>query len=447
MYEDQKSEETNFHFVDTTATKRIFNMQPVRIRAVAGGTAASKTISILVWLIDYALSTQNKLITVVSESYPHLEDGAMRDFQGIMRDRNYWDDDNWHGTRHDYTFETGSTIQFKSIDTYSKAHGPRRDVLFINECNNLEYGIADQLITRTREWVWLDWNPTSEFWFYEEMLPRRKDIDFITVNYLDNEALLAEPNQSTITEIESHKHNANWWKVYGLGELGDVEGRIFSNWATIDEIPHEAKLVSRGLDFGFSNDPLALIDIYKWNGAFIFDQRLYGTNLHNNTVAKFLLNCEYPETLTYADSSEPKSIDEISMYEGGSVPIIPAQKGQGSIRQGIDFIQDQRIFVTRRSNKLLKEYRSYMWEFDKDGKQTKKPQDFNNHCMDAIRYGLESYFKMKKRESGIVTAGPVDEKKKSFIVNDKGEAEAYHVDLQAVLHKNEQPQGRDWKSL
>lgn len=435
-------EETNFHFVDTTATQKIFDMQKTRIRAVAGGTSASKTISILVWLIDYALASRNKLVTVVSESYPHLEDGAMRDFQSIMRDRNYWDDNGWHGTRHDYTFDTGTVIQFKSIDTYGKAHGPRRDVLFINEANNLDYKIADQLITRTREWVWLDWNPTAEFWFYTEIIPHRNDYDFITVTYLDNEAL----DESSVAEIESHRHNKRWWEVYGEGKLGDVEGRIYSGWAILDEIPHEAKLVSRGLDFGFSNDPLALVDIYKWNGAFIFDQILYGTHIHNSTVARFLANADEANTMIYADSSEPKSIDEIAMYEDAHIPIVPAQKGKGSVRQGIDFIQDQRIFVTRRSNKLLKEYRGYMWEFDKDGEQTKKPQDFNNHCMDAIRYGLETYYMIsRKSEAGIVTAGPIDQKPKSFIVNDNGEAEAFHIDLGDVLKRNnEQPQ-RDWR--
>jgi phage terminase large subunit len=413
------------------------------IRAVAGGTAASKTISILVWLIDYANSSTNKLVTVVSESYPHLEDGAMRDFENIMKDRNYWEDDRWHGTRHDYTFETGTIIQFKSIDTYGKAHGPRRDVLFINECNNLEYKIADQLITRTRETIWLDWNPTSEFWFYTEMLPFRDDIEFITLTYLDNEALLFEMNQRTIKEIEAHRHNKKWWKVYAEGQLGDVEGRIFTGWNTMDEVPPEAKLVRRGLDFGFSADPLALVDVYKWNGSFILDERLYGLGIHNSTVAEFINNCEEPTTLVFADSSEPKSIDEMVLL---GAPVVGAHKGQGSIRHGIDFIQDQRIFVTRRSLHILKEYRAYMWEFDKNGEQTTTPQDFNNHCMDAIRYALETYSTQNNsRETGVVNAGPVDEKKKSFIVNDKGEAEAFHVDLGAVLHKNQQPHNRDWR--
>lgn len=377
----------------------------------------------------------------MSESYPHLQDGAMRDFISIMKDRGYWDDAAWHDTKHAYTFSTGSILEFKSIDTYGKAHGPRRDVLFINECNNLEYKIADQLITRTREIVWLDWNPTSEFWFYTEMQPHRTDIDFITLTYLDNEALLNEPGQVTLKEIETHRHNTNWWRVYAEGQLGDVMGRIYTGWVIINEIPHEAKLVRRGLDFGFSQDPLALVDIYKYNGGFIFDERLYGLGIHNKPVADFLMACEYPETLVFADSQEPKSIEEIAMY---GVPIVGAHKGQGSIRHGIDYVQDQRISMTSRSIHLIKEYRNYMWEFDKDGRQLPQPVDLDNHCLDAIRYGLETYSYATSREAGIVTAG-VDERKKSFIVNDKGEAEAFHVDLGEILNNNQRPQNRDWR--
>jgi len=424
--------QTTFRFQDTVATRKIFALKK-RIRAVAGGTAASKTISILIWLIDYAQTNNNKLATVVSESYPHLEGGAMRDFEAIMKDRNVWQEDKWHGTRHDYTFPTGSVIEFKSIDTYGKAHGPRRDVLFINECNNIEYQIADQLITRTREIVWLDWNPTNEFWFYTNMLPTRTDIDFITVTYLDNEALLDEPGQITLREIFAHEHNKNWWKVYALGELGDVEGRIFTNWITIDEIPHEARLERRGLDFGYSNDPTAIVDIYYYNGGFILDERLYRKGLTNKQIADFLNNIEHPEVVVYADSAEPKSIDEISLY---GVSILPAQKGQGSVTQGISYVQDQQVSITKRSINLLHEYRNYMWETDKDGKIINKPIDSFNHCMDALRYGLETYMRASNTMVGLVDATPYMDKPKSFIVNEDNEAEAYHIDLEDVVNRN-----------
>jgi phage terminase large subunit len=406
----------------TTATKKIFRLKN-RIRAVAGGTSASKTISILVWLIDYSQVNDNKLCTVVSESYPHLSKGAMLDFENIMKDRGYWDDNAWHSTTHIYTFPTGSKIEFFSVDTYGKAHGPRRDVLFMNECNNLDYKIADQLITRTREIVWLDWNPTNEFWFYTEMLPRRNDIDFITLTYLDNEAL----DRVTIDEIESHRENRNWWRVYGEGHLGEVEGRIFTDWQIIDNVPHEAKLERRGLDFGFSHDPAAMVDVYRYNGGFILDEQIYQLNMHNKPIADFIKNLPYPETTVYADSSEPKSIDEIHSYD---INIRPAFKGPGSIRAGIDYMQDQRISVTKRSLNLLKEYRNYMWETDKDGNIIRTPMDKDNHLMDATRYALETYSRTYRQQAGIVTATPPGgQMVKSFAVNEQGEAPELHHSL------------------
>jgi phage terminase large subunit len=376
-----------FRFQDTTATKRIFGMSG-RIRAVAGGTSASKTISILVWLIDYCQTTSGKICSVVSESYPHLEDGAMRDFKSIMRDRGYWRDENWHGTRHEYTFADGSIIEFMAVDTYGKAHGPRRDVLYVNECNNLTYPIVDQLITRTREIVWLDWNPSEEFWFYTEMQPNRDDIEFITLTYMDNEALLYEPGQITIKEIESHRHNKNWWTVYGLGQLGEVSGRIFTGWAIIDEVPHTARLMRRGLDFGFSVDPAAIVDVYYHDGGYILDEKMYLLNQGNPALATFLLNMEQPDVVLVADSAEPKSISELKR---NGVMVLGAEKGPGSLNRSIRHMQDQRISVTRESVNLIKEYRKYMWKFDKNGENLKVPEDRQaDHLLDAARYALES---------------------------------------------------------
>lgn len=380
--EANQLQSNSFRIADTTATRRIFAMRK-RIRAVSGGTSASKTISILVWLIDYCQSTKNrdKLATVVSESYPHLEKGAMLDFETIMKDRGYWNDKLWNQTKHTYTFETGNRLEFFSVDTYGKAHGPRRDVLFVNECNNLHYNIVDQLITRTREIVWLDWNPTSEFWFYTDMLPRRNDIEFITLTYKDNEAL----DRVTIDEIESHMHNKAWWQVYGLGQLGEVEGRIYKGWIILDDIPPEAKLVRYGLDFGYSNDPTASDAIYRWNGAFIIDEAIHQKGLSNKQIADIFLNRD--RALIVADSAEPKSIDELVNY---GLNIISAQKGQGSVLQGIQYVQDQKIFITSRSVNTLKEYRNYLWMTDKDGRVVNEPSPIWNHHMDDIRYGLES---------------------------------------------------------
>lgn len=368
-----------FNFADTTSTKKIFALNK-RIRAVAGGTSASKTISILVWLIDYCQQKQgrSKLVSVVSESHPHLEKGAILDFKNIMRDRGYWKDIRWNDTKHTYTFETGNKIEFYSVDTYGKAHGPRRDVLFINEANNLSYKIVDQLITRTREVVFLDWNPSEEFWFYTQMLGKRDDIDFITLNYKDNEALDA----MTIHEIESHKWDEDWWNTYGLGKLGKTKTRIYPAWEQIDDVPEEARLKVKGLDFGYANDPTALIDIYEWNGGYILDEQLYEKGLMNNQIAKAIGR---KTVITIGDSAEPKSVAEIAMH---GVNIIGSKKGKGSVSQGIDAVKSKKIYVTKRSLNIIKENRNYIYVTDKDGNITNEPRDLFNHAMDAVRYAI-----------------------------------------------------------
>ena len=367
-------------FEDVTAVKKIFKMRG-RIRAVAGGTSAGKTLGILIWLIDYGLSTKNEIITVVAESVPHLLLGAIRDFKSIMDVQGYFDPKRWNESKHIYIFPGNSIIEFISFDKFGKAHGPRRDILFLNECNNIPWNIADQLITRTRQVIWLDWNPSEEFWYYTEMQPNRKDIDFITLTYLDNEAL----DEISKMEIESHKYNKSWWKVYGLGQLGEIESRIFRNWQIVEEIPHEARLERYGIDFGYSADPTAIVAIYYFNGGYIVDEVLYQKEISNKQIAETLKILS--PALTIADSAEPKSIDEIRLY---GVNIFPSPKGKGSVNQGIQYVQNQKISLTRNSVNLIKEYKNYVWMFDRDGKNTGIPEHKYSHGMDGIRYGFSS---------------------------------------------------------
>jgi len=308
----------------------------------------------------------------------------MLDFQNIMRAHGYWQDSRWvKNPRTVYTFETGTKIEFVSIDEYGKAHGPRRDVLFVNECNNLDYKIVDQLIVRTSKIVWLDWNPSSEFWFYTQVLPARpNDIDFITLTYKDNEAL----NPTMVSEIESHMSDKAWWTVYGLGQLGEIETRIYKGWKVdVDDIPFEARLDRYGVDFGYSNDPTAIVGVYYYNGGYILDEVAYQKGLLNKPIADILLN--QPKALVIADSAEPKSIDEIRLH---GLTILPAQKGPGSINRGIGYVQQQKISVTKRSVNLIKEYRNYVWMTDKDGIILNEPMDKDNHAMDALRYAIAS---------------------------------------------------------
>jgi phage terminase large subunit len=322
------------------------------------------------------------MTSVVSESFPHLKRGAIRDFEAILREQNYFKEANWNRTDFVYTFESGSKIEFFSVDQPDKVRGPRRDRLFINEANNIPYEAFDQLEVRTKEFVILDWNPTNEFWWYNEVIGKRDDAEQIILTYKDNEGL----SPQIIASIEQRKNRKGWWKVYGEGQLGEVEGKIYKDWVIIDDVPHEARLERRGLDFGYTNDPTAIMDIYKWNGAFIFDEVCYQKGMSNKNIAD--LNDSFDYALTVADSAEPKSIDELRLY---GMNVIPAKKKQGSVRQGINYIQGQKVFITKRSVNAIKEYRNYLFETNKEGKVINEPKQGNDHCMDAIRYGLDSY--------------------------------------------------------
>lgn len=369
------------------ATQKLLALKK-RIRAAAGGTSASKTISILLILIDKCQTAANNdeqlLVSVVSESLPHLKRGAMRDFINIMEGHGYFKESQWNRTDMIYSFSPKVRMEFFGVDSPDKVRGPRRDILFMNEANNCPYHSFDQLEVRTKQEIWLDWNPTNEFWFYSEILPfRADDLDFITLTYKDNEAL----DENIVQSIEARKHNASWWKVYGLGQLGEVEGKIYRDWAIIDEVPHEARLERLGLDFGYANDPASLVAVYYYNGGFIVDELIHRTHMSNRKVADWINNSEFPNALVVADSAEPKSIAEMQEY---GLHIIGANKGPGSVNQGILWVQDQRMSVTKRSTNIIKAYRNYMWKTNKDGDILTIPDHNLSDSMDAIRYAMET---------------------------------------------------------
>lgn len=338
-------------------------------------------------MIALAQSDKNRTLTsVVSESIPHLKRGAVRDFKNILQSHNYWKDELWNATDSIYTFETGSQIEFFSSDNGDKLRGARRDRLFINEANNVSFDAFEQLEVRTKEFVILDWNPTNEFWYYTEVKNKRTDVEEITLTYKDNEAL----DQNIIDSIEQRKDRKGWWLVYGLGQLGEVEGKIYKDWQIIDEVPHEARLERTGLDFGYYADPTVLVDVYFWNGAYIWDEVLYKRGDVSNKDIADILNAKEPKALVKGDRTESRSIDEIKNY---GVTILPSFGGAGSVVQGISFIQDQRIFVTKRSVNIINEYRNYLWMVDKDGKVVNVPEHKFSHSMDAGRYAMEDLYK------------------------------------------------------
>lgn len=371
---------------ETTALHKILALKK-RLVIVQGGTAAGKTYALLLILIDRAQSEKNKIISVVSESVPHLKRGAIRDFLGIMELHGYYDENRWNKTDFIYTFETGSKIEFFSAD--SKVRGPRRDLLFINEANNISFDTYTQLVIRTNEDIYIDYNPVASFWVHEEIIPKLEH-DFIILTYKDNEQL----SPSIIQEIESRKDQTNFWKVYGLGELGSVIGKIYEGWAFIDTISHEARLERYCIDFGYRPDPTAICALYTLNQGIIVDEIAFNTELKNDQIASILLNI--PRALTIADSNEPKSIDEIKSF---GINIIPAVKGKDSRPYGISLVQQQRVSVTKRSTNVIKEYRNYLWLRDKNGNIVPGvPEHPFSHSMDAIRYGVTSLVPVIRRK-------------------------------------------------
>jgi phage terminase large subunit len=367
-------------FKRTTSINKILSLNG-RIKIIQGGTSAGKTFGILPILIDKCAKENGLEVSVVAETIPHLRRGALKDFLKIMRWTNRYFDDRFNKTLLRYDFANGSSIEFFSADDASKLRGARRDILYINECNNVTFEAYNELSIRTKKEVYLDFNPANEFWVHKE-LKDEPDTDFIILTYKDNEAL----DESIVSQIEKNRDKAatssywaNWWRVYGLGQVGSLEGVVFTNWKEIDTIPNEAKLIGIGLDFGYTNDPTAAIEIYNYNGTRIINELVYRTGMVNSDIAKILPS----GVIIYADSSEPKSIEEIRR-QGKTIKGVT--KGADSINYGIDVMQRQDYLVTKQSTNLIKELRSYCWDTDKQGQRMRRPIDHYNHAIDALRY-------------------------------------------------------------
>jgi phage terminase large subunit len=363
----------------TTAQNKIAQLKK-RVRIVRGGTSSSKTFSIIPMLITYAVQKDNTEISIVSESIPHLRRGAIRDFLKIMQMVGMYDPNKWNKSSLTYTFSNNSFIEFFSADQPDKLRGARRDVLFINECNNVDWESYYQLAIRTRKFIYLDYNPVTEFWVDTELV-HDADSEMIVLTYKDNEAL----DLSIVAEIEKAKEKAetseywrNWWAVYGLGQIGNLEGVIFSNYQLIDTIPSDARLLGCGVDFGYSVDPTAIVEVYQYNDQRIIKEICYRTGMLNSDIAKVL-----PKGVPiYADSAEPKSIEEIRRF---GISIKGVTKGKDSINYGIQVMQGQNYMITKDSTNLIKELRGYCWDKGKDGKTLPIPVG-DDHIIDAWRY-------------------------------------------------------------
>jgi len=373
-------------FIRTTAVNKVRELKRF-VKGVQGGSSASKTYSILAVEIDHCTKNPYTETSVVAESIPHLKRGAMRDFMKIMTVTGRFNAARWNATDFRYKFANGSYIEFFSADDDSKLRGARRDRLYMNEANNLSFHAYTELAARTKQSVILDWNPVNEFWFHSELM-HDEDVDFLILTYKDNEACPKSAKdfiEKARVKAETSEYWANWYKVYGLGQVGTLQGAIYEDFEVVEGIDvSRAKFVALGLDWGFSNDPTALVAIYRQGDCLLIQELLYATGLTNQDIADKLRSLGITRAWEIvADSAEPKSIEEI--YRLG-FNIKPAEKGPDSVRNGIDILKRFKLQVTKDSTNLIKELRSYTWATDKEGKNTGVPIDSFNHACDAMRY-------------------------------------------------------------
>jgi phage terminase large subunit len=373
-------------FIRTTAVNKVRELKRF-VKGVQGGSSASKTYSILAVEIDHCTKNPYTETSVVAESIPHLKRGAMRDFMKIMTVTGRFNAARWNATDFRYKFANGSYIEFFSADDDSKLRGARRDRLYMNEANNLSFHAYTELAARTKQSVILDWNPVNEFWFHSELM-HDEDVDFLILTYKDNEACPKSARdfiEKARVKAETSEYWANWYKVYGLGQVGTLQGAIYEDFEVVEGIDvSRAKFVALGLDWGFSNDPTALVAIYRQGDCLLIQELLYSTGLTNQDIADKLRTLGITRAWEIvADSAEPKSIEEI--YRLG-FNIKPAEKGPDSVRNGIDILKRFKLQVTKDSTNLIKELRSYTWATDKEGKNTGVPIDSFNHACDAMRY-------------------------------------------------------------
>jgi phage terminase large subunit len=347
-----------------------------------GGSRSGKTYNILIWIIfGYCLRNKNKVVSICRKTFPALRTSAMRDFLEILKNNELYSEEDHNKTSHEYKIN-GNLVEFISLDSPQKVRGRKRDILFINEANECTWEDWNQLVFRTVGRVILDYNPSDEFhWIYDKV-KTREDADFYKTTYKDNKFL----EESIVKEIERLQHtDENYWRIYGLGEIGQSKATIFQ-FREIEKIPDNAKFVSYGMDFGYTNDPTCISKIYLHDTNLYAEELLYRTGMTNRDIHNELLSLGISRRdEIFADSAEPKTIDELYRYGWN---IKPSTKGRDSINIGIDMLKRYTIHVTTKSQNAIKEFRNYKWKEDKNGNILNQPEDKFNHFCDSLRYGI-----------------------------------------------------------
>lgn len=371
-----------------------YNSHKYRYIINQGGSSSSKTFSILQLLILIALSRKNLTIDITSESLPHLKRGVLRDFPQIFEQLGYNFDLLFNRSDNFIKLDNGTKINFIALDNPGKARGSRRDILFINEANLIPYETAQQLFIRTHKTIFIDYNPTNAFWVHTEIIPKNRDKSIlIKSTYKDNQLL----SPATVAELESRKGNNNFWRVYGLGELGIAEGLIFDNVEAVRLSNKDIQAFGRcqeGIDWGYSIDPFVFVQLYynrKKRSIYIFNE-IYKVGLSNEKAIAEIKKNHIKSSIIIADSEEPKSVKE---FQNAGLPVKSAKKGAGSVSYGIKKLLGlEHIYIdTERCPNAYREFINYAYEKDRNGNTISEYPDKDNHTIDAVRYALEDEFK------------------------------------------------------
>lgn len=368
------------------------NIKDKRVIALQGGTRSGKTYSVLQWIIRQCMQYKGMTISVVRETLPALKSSAMRDFFEILEGLNLYREA-FHNKSENTYILNDNLIEFFSIDSEQKIRGRKRDLLFVNEANEISIDKWRQLLFRTTGRIIIDFNPSMfEHWIYDNVLTR-EDCGLLITTYKDN-PFLSDEIKRDIERLEIE--DPEYYKVFGLGQRGQLRGLIFQNFAPCENIPADAKLLGVGLDFGFTNDPTAAVEVYQQNGELWVNELIYQTGLTNSDIFAKLKDINKHHLFYVCDSAEPKSIEELKRM---GLHAEGAKKGADSVRLSIDVLKRQKINITQSSTNLLKEIRQYKWRTDKDGKTQNEPVDFNNHAIDALRYLALN--KLAKTQTGV----------------------------------------------
>jgi phage terminase large subunit len=354
-----------------------------RIIVEQGGTRSGKTYNILIWIIfKYSMINTKKIITICRKHGPSLRGSSMRDFFDLLQTHNLYTETAHSKSLNEYRLN-GNLIEFVSLDEPQKIRGRKRDLLFINEGNELTYEDFFQLNIRTTDRIIIDYNPSDEYhWLYDEII-ERDDCDFHITTYLDNPFL----DPVLIEEIERLKQTDElYWQIYGLGERGSSKSIIFTH-NICTSIPEDVKFVSYGLDYGYSNDPTALVGIWRNDHSIYIKEYLYRTMMTGRDIHLAFKEIGIQKQMIFGDSAEPRLNDELRRM-GWNVRA--SIKGRDSVNAGIDLLKRFKIYITADSKNAIQEFRNYKWLEDKAGKLTNVPEDRNNHIIDAVRYGTYS---------------------------------------------------------